>query len=74
MSDEKKISDDELVEIAGGGVVIDLNQSGVSLDERPEVIGITPGEEKGGGSITPNPEDDPDPVGQGGSGGAQDLL
>jgi len=51
MSDEKKISDDELVEIAGGGVVIELGEGGVALEPQQDIIGIKPIEEEEGGSL-----------------------
>jgi hypothetical protein len=52
MSDEKKISDDELVEIAGGGVVIELDEGGgIALEPQQDIIGTKPIDEEEGGSL-----------------------
>ena len=64
MSKEKKISDDELVEIAGGGVIIDVEGTGVGLEPVQDVIGSPwdPNEPEDGSGDTSklprNPEGD----------------
>jgi hypothetical protein len=72
MGKERKISDDELVEIAGGadGPIIALNGGSITLETKQEVIGIEPEPTKPGGGPGPNLPETENP----GTGGPEDLA